>query len=229
MIVEGSPRSSVAYWSKHLLRTDQNERVEILETALWSENEQQSLRESLQHFQDMTKLTGKGEKGLYCAHIDPHGDYEMSEEQWERSIDILEEELGFVAQPRLVVRHTKNNREHIHVVWQRTKQNDEGKFVLISDSCNFKKHELAARQMETEFGHAPVRGVFTGRQYDEQGYCRDKRPVAKLNHKEWQQSLRTARNKKSTRGRTGQAMDRKQNRQSVSFCIGKVGLHSLPG
>ncbi len=121
MIIKGASRSSVSYWAKHLLRTDHNEQVEVLETAIWHESASQSVAESLQHFQSMTRLTEKGEKGLYCAHIDPNGQYEMTPKEWQASLNILEQELGFTGQPRLVVKHVKDQRDHIHVVWQRTK------------------------------------------------------------------------------------------------------------
>lgn len=191
MIVKGASRSSVSFWSQHLLRLDHNERVDVLETALWDEDERQSLHESLQHFQDMARLTARGEKGLYCAHIDPHGDYAMEEEHWHRAANILEEHLGLTAQPRVVVKHTKNGRDHIHVVWMRTKQNEDGRFTLVSDSHNYKNHELAARRMEEAFGHARVKGVFTGRDRDpDTQRCRDARPVAEIGHTEWQRAAR---------------------------------------
>ena len=191
MIIKGASRSSVSFWSKHLLRTDHNEQVEVIETAIWHEQPAQAVAETLQHFQSLTRLTEKGQKGLYCAHIDPGGQYDMTSDQWQASLSILEHELGLSGQPRLVVKHLKDDREHLHVVWQRTQEVEAGKFTLISDSHNYKHHELAARQMEHVFEHEPVRGVFTGRERDpETGRCLDERPVAKLHHHEWQQAER---------------------------------------
>ncbi|ETW96596.1 MAG: hypothetical protein ETSY1_25990 [Candidatus Entotheonella factor] len=193
MIVKGGSRSSVAFWSKHLLRTDENEAVTVLETALWKDDAPTSLHRSLEHFQDMAKLTERGKKGLYCAHIDPACGENMTEEDWHKTVDILEEQLGFTGQPRLIVKHTKNGRDHIHVIWQRARQReDKEKWFLISDSGNFKKHELAARAMERELGHSHIKGVFTGRDRDPKtNRPRDPRPVAALNHKEWQRVKRT--------------------------------------
>ncbi len=191
MIVKGASRSSVSYWSKHLLRTDHNEQVEVLETAIWHEDTSQAVYESLHHFQQMSRLTEKGEKGLYCAHIDPDGGYEMTPQHWQASVATLEAQLGLSGQPRLMVKHVKDGRDHLHVVWQRTQQLEDGKFILVSDSYNYKHHELAARQMEIDLGHEPVKGVFTGRDRDpETGHCRDERPVARLHHQEWQQGER---------------------------------------
>ncbi len=184
MIVKGASRSSASYCSKHLLRTDHNEQVEVLETPIWHEDTAQAVAESLHHFQRMSRLTEKGQKGLYCAHLDPDGRYEMTPQAWLASLDILESELGLSGQPRLLVKHLKDDREHLHVVWQRAKQLDDGKFVLVSDSYNYKHHELAARQMEVHLDHESVRGVFTGRDRDPQtGLCLDERPVARLNHR----------------------------------------------
>ncbi len=230
MIVKGGSRSSVAFWSNHLLRTDKNEEVIVLETALWQDDERTSLHQSLQHFQDMARLIERGKKGLYCAHIDSEPGYEMSREDWETSIDILERQLGFEGQPRLVVKHRKNGRDHIHVVWQRAKQHENGHFFLISDSGNYKKHELAARRMERELGHAHIKGVFTGRDRDPKTKrYRDARPVAALNHREWQRAKRTGTDPKSIKADIAGLWKANKNGRAFTSALERAGYRLVRG
>src|SRR5690242_160913 len=114
MIIKGHSRGSAAKLAKHLLRGDTNERVSILELH----SPIADLSEALKDWQVLAGGT-KGDKGLYHANIDPDARYEMTQEQWKRAVDVLEEELGLKGQPRAVVMHEKHGRAHIHVVWQR--------------------------------------------------------------------------------------------------------------
>jgi cell envelope opacity-associated protein A len=147
MIVKGGSRAGPVELAAHLLRVDTNERAEVVElrdvAAL-------GLRGALCDMQAMT-AANRGRFGLYHASINPEGDYErLTPAQWERCVDVLEHKLGLEGQPRAVVRHVKEGREHTHVVWQRT---DADTLTLRSDSQNFAKHKAASRQMERELGH----------------------------------------------------------------------------
>ncbi|MCP4305067.1 MAG: relaxase/mobilization nuclease domain-containing protein, partial [bacterium] len=178
MIIKGSSRAAPKRLAKHLLRGDTNERVEIIASDYTAT---QNLNEALLEMQALTAGT-RGFKGLYHANIDPHGDYNMTEEQWFRAVDVLEEELGLQHQPRVVVKHQKNGREHLHVVWART---DIETMTLRSDSNTYMAHERASHRLEDEFGHEHVPGAH---------YKRDKtqeRPVADFSHMEWQQMERS--------------------------------------
>jgi len=155
LIINGGSRGGAQDLAKHLLRTDTNELVEVIEIHHGSQN----LAEALADFEMMVNLTKQGQLGLYHANIDPDGKYEMTSEQWQRCVELLEQELGFEGLPRAVVRHKKEGREHLHVVWQRT---DTDTQTLRTDSWNYKKHELASRQLEKEFGHELVQGKHVG-------------------------------------------------------------------
>jgi hypothetical protein len=98
-----------------------------------------------------------------------------------RAIDRLERELGFSGQPRVVVVHEKQGREHTHVVWSRTDL-ERGRAIPIDH--NFRKHELVARELEREFGHARVQGAHIERE----GRARPKRTPS---YAEMHQAART--------------------------------------
>nr|WP_218821390.1 relaxase/mobilization nuclease domain-containing protein [Sphingomonas laterariae] len=107
----------------------------------------------------------------------------MTPQQWARAVEILEEELGLQGQPRAVVMHEKNGREHIHVVWARA---DMDTMTLRSDSQNYQAHERASLRMEQEFGHEHVPGKHAKRDRDVQPEF----PSADARHDEWQQAER---------------------------------------
>jgi hypothetical protein len=179
MIIKGSSRAGPSQLSRHLQRTDTNERVKILQL----DSPTESLAEALRDWQLIASGT-RGSKGLYHANIDPDTRYTMTPEQWRRSVDVLEQELGLTGQPRAIVMHEKNGRAHIHVVWQRT---DIDTMTLVPDGNNYYAHERASLALEKEFGHEHVPGKHAKRDREKQPEF----PKQEFNHAEWQQSERT--------------------------------------
>jgi hypothetical protein len=179
MIIKGGSRAGPEQLAKHLQRRDKNEMVDILELQSPAPN----LDEALRDWQTLSEGT-RGTKGLYHVNIDPAKEYVMSLEQWQRCVDVLEKELGFEGQPRAVVMHQKQGRQHLHVVWART---DIDTMTLRSDSLNYPAHERASKALELEFGHELVPGKHAKRDREKQPEF----PNAAVNHAEWQQAERT--------------------------------------
>lgn len=180
MIIKGGSRSGPKQLAAHLLRTDTNETVRILDDTYSVSGD---LMEALVDMQTLT-MAVRGTKGLYHANIDPEAHYEMTDEQWFRAVEVLEKELGLDGQPRVVVMHEKKDRQHLHVVWART---DMEQLKLRSDSMNYPAHERASLALELEFGHEHVPGKHAKKHLN-----RDQpTPVAEMNHAEWQQWERT--------------------------------------
>jgi hypothetical protein len=178
MIIKGTSRGNPKQLAAHLLRADTNERIEILELNSPTDD----LGETFREWQTLTTATA-GSKGLYHANISPDAGYAMTPEQWERAADVLADKLGLSNQPRTIVLHEKDGREHIHVVWQRT---DTDTMTLVSDSWNYPAHEEASLALEKEFGHDIVPGKHAKRDRDKQPEF----PRAETNHAEWQQAER---------------------------------------
>lgn len=177
MIVNGKSRGGPKQLATHLLRADTNERVTVLEL----QSSHTELADAFKEWQMIAEGT-QGKRGLYHANIDPDARYTMSAEQWHRSVEVLERELGLDGQPRAVILHEKHGRQHLHVVWQRT---DIATMTLISDSKNYYAHEDASSRLEEEFGHERVPGKHSKRDPDRA------LPQAEINHAEWQQAERT--------------------------------------
>ena len=177
MIIKGKSRAGPSQLARHLGRADTNERVEILQLDSAGTTEQ-----AFRDWQTYTLATN-GKLGLYHANIDPDAKYDMTRDQWWRAVEVLEEELGLQGQPRAVVLHEKNGREHIHVVWART---DMGTMKLRGDGWNYDAHERASLRLEQEFGHEHVPGKHAKRDREKQPEF----PKAEVSHDEWQQSER---------------------------------------
>ncbi len=161
MIIKGGSRSGrasyITYLARHLLRADTNEVVNVLEVRGTVAID---LRGAMREMSALG-LCATSARPLYHANIDPGPDEPpLADQQKFYAIDRLEIELGFVKQPRIIVEHIKNGRPHLHSVWSRI---DVGRARVISDSHNYLRHEVVARDLEATFGHRRIQGAHIGR------------------------------------------------------------------
>lgn len=117
------------------------------------------LRKSLLEMSLTSELT-KSDKGLYHGLYCPaYGeDQTLSDEDWIRAADIMEEERGYTGQKRAIVLHQKHSKIHAHIVWERY---DHEAGIMKSDSFSYYAQDRARRRIEIEFGHqlTPVRNT----------------------------------------------------------------------
>jgi hypothetical protein len=152
MIINGGPRRNWRFFAKHLVRTDENERVTVAEIrGLAGDTPLEALREM-----DALASGTRCKDFFYHANLNPRDDERLTPQQWELAVDRLEANLGLEGQSRLVVEHEKEGRVHRHVIWSRI---DPDSLTAISDSHNFAKHAATSRELEKEFDLQPVRPV----------------------------------------------------------------------
>ena len=180
MVIKGNSVKGAVALAKHLGRLDTNERrntvLELKGVAA------EDLRGALREMEAVASGNPNCEKPLYHASINSRAEERMTEEQKLKAVDRLEKELGLTGQARAIVVHEKNDgREHTHIVWARVRSDD---LRVISDSHNYRSHELVARELEREFGHQRVQGVHVERDGAP-------RPERTPNHREHQQAERT--------------------------------------
>jgi hypothetical protein len=157
MVIKGTACAGARRLAVHLLRTDTNERAEVAELrGVVAEDLPGALREM-----EAVASGARTTKPFYHSSINTRADERLTDEQRTRAIDRLEAELGLSGQPRVIVIHSKEGREHCHIVWSRI---DLERMAAISDSHNFRKHELVARDLEREFGHERVQGAHVERE-----------------------------------------------------------------
>ena len=138
------------------MRTDTNERAEVKELRGVAAED---LRGALLEMQAVASGS-RATKPFYHASINTRAEERLTDEQRAYAIDRLEEKLGLSGQPRTVVVHQKEGREHCHIVWSRVQLQT---MRTISDSHNYRKHEEVARALEREFGHERVQGAHAER------------------------------------------------------------------
>jgi hypothetical protein len=186
MVIKGKSVAGATRLDAHLKRTDTNEEMRVLELRDVAADD---LRGALKEMEAIASACPNCEKPFYHASINTRAEERMTPEQRGQAIDRLEKELGLTGQPRVVVLHEKKDREHIHIVWSRI---DLERMRVISDSHNYRKHEIVARELEREFGHKRVQGAHIER--DGQP-----RPERTPSHKEHQQAERTGISPKEAR------------------------------
>jgi hypothetical protein len=114
---------------------------------------------------DIIARGAETEKYLYHLSINPAHDEQLTPEQLERTLALLDKELGFENQPRAAVMHEQDGLQHYHVVWSRLEQvPGQERWRAIADSHNYRKHEIAARQLEQEYGWKHVQGAHIERE-----------------------------------------------------------------
>ena len=156
MVIKGTSCAGARRLAVHLSRTDNNERAEVKELRGVSAGD---LRGALLEMEAMAG-GARTAKPFYHASINTRADERLTDDQRMHAIDRLELELGLSGQPRVVVVHEKLGREHCHVVWSRVRLDT---MTAISDSHNYRKHELVGRELERQFGHEPVQGAHVER------------------------------------------------------------------
>lgn len=146
MIIKGGSRKSGAFFAKHLMKTEDNERVSIAEMkGLYAED----LPEAFRELKALAKGT-RAENYFYHASMNPREDERLNDEQWEFAVDRLEHNLGLDGHARFQVQHVKEGREHRHIVWSRV---DPDSMTTTPDSNNYLAHVKTRDELEREFDH----------------------------------------------------------------------------
>jgi hypothetical protein len=212
VVIKGGSISGAARFAAHLQRTDTNEiRNEVIEMR---DVAAPDLRGALREMEAVASACPNCQKPLYQASINTQAHERMSDEQRMQAVDRLEKELGLTGQPRVVVVHEKNDgREHCHVVWSRI---DLDKMRVISDSHNYRKHEIVARELEREFGHERVQGAHIERNGQP-------RPPRTPSHKEIQQGARTGVSPKQAREHLTALWQRADNGKAFAEALSQSG------
>ncbi len=150
MIIKGDPAGNVGFWSKHLLRTDTNDSVKVMEIkGRLSADVPKALREM-----ELIAAQSRSEGNfMYQANINPQEWEHLTQDQWREAVDILEKNLGLEGHQRIVVEHEKEGRTHRHVIWNRV----DVESLLVADmGGNYRIHTKTSRELEDRFDLTPT-------------------------------------------------------------------------
>lgn len=117
MIPKASQRGSGQDLATHLLNGFDNEQIEIVDLRGAVADD---LHGAFAEWQLQAEALSRCRNYLYSLSINPDPRYgPLTRAQYGDYIDRVEATLGLSGQPRAVVFHVKNGREHCHVVWSR--------------------------------------------------------------------------------------------------------------
>lgn len=146
MIPKGNRRGGGQQLATHLLNAHDNELVQVHELRGAIAND---LHGAFSEWAAASTAT-KCKKYLYSLSINPdHRQMNFDKAHYIDFIERTERALGLIDQPRAIVFHSKDGREHCHVVWSRI---DTDKCRAIEQSFDRPKLHDVAREFAHEYG-----------------------------------------------------------------------------
>ncbi|MEO1194336.1 MAG: relaxase/mobilization nuclease domain-containing protein [Pseudomonadota bacterium] len=173
MILKGSQRGGALDLADHLLRTDENEHVEVHRLRGFAA---QDLVGALNETYAVSRGT-RCKQFMFSVIFNPPPSEEVKTEDFEAAIECVEKRFGLSEQPCAVVFHEKEGRRHAHAVWSRI-DTEQMKAVQLSYFKN--KLQSISRELFLEHGWTMPRGFVNSAERDPKNFTLD----------EWQHSKR---------------------------------------
>lgn len=115
MILKASQRSGAKQLGLHLMKTEENEHVEIHEVSGFvADDLMGAMKEA-----HALSLGTQCKQHLFSVSLNPPATESVRVEVFEQACDMIEERMGLTGQPRMIVFHEKEGRRHAHAVWSR--------------------------------------------------------------------------------------------------------------
>lgn len=115
MILKASQRGGGKQLGLHLLKTEENEHVEVHEIrGFVSDDVVGAMKEAY-----AVSLGTKCKQFLFSVSLNPPETESVGVNVFENAADRIEEKTGLTGQPRVIVFHEKEGRRHAHAVWSR--------------------------------------------------------------------------------------------------------------
>ncbi len=183
MILKGSQRGGAKQLAAHLLKTVENEHVEVHEIrGFVSEKLPGALREAYAMAQGT-----RCRQFLFSLSLNPPPNEIVPVRDFEKAIEAIERKLGLEAQPRAIVFHEKDGRRHAHCVWSRI---DPAAMKAINLPHYKLKLRDVSRELYLEHGWQMPRGLMDSKERDPRNFTRE----------QWQQAMRAAQDPKAIKG-----------------------------
>lgn len=144
MILKASSRANGFDLAVHLMNGYDNEQVDIAEVRGTIADD---LYGAFAEFEAIASGT-KAKKPLYSLSMNPAE--KLTRAQYAEAIDAIEGKLGLTGQPRIIVFHVKDGREHAHIVWSRI---NAAEMKAVHMSYDHSKLMDMAVQLAEKFGH----------------------------------------------------------------------------
>jgi len=183
MILKASQRGGARQLALHLLKSDENEHVEVHDIRGFVSSD---LESALHEAYAVSRGT-RCRQFLFSLSLSPPERERVPIQAFEDAIAEVEGKLGLSDQPRAVVFHEKAGRRHAHCVWSRI-DTDAMKAINLP---HFKlKLRDVSRQLYIDHGWRMPHGLVNSRERDPRNFTRQ----------EWQQAKRAGQDPKTLKG-----------------------------
>lgn len=183
MILKASQRGGGKQLGLHLMKTEENEHVEVHEIrGFVSDDIVGALKEA-----HAVSLGTRCKQFLFSVSLNPPPQERVPVETFEDAIQRIEERNNLKGQPRIVVFHEKEGRRHAHAVWSRI----DAETMTARNLPHFKlKLRDLSRDLYLEQGWKMPRGLMNSREADPRNFTLQ----------EWQQAKRMGRDARDLKG-----------------------------
>lgn len=212
MILKASQRSGAKQLGQHLLKTEENEHVEIHEVSGFvSDDLMGAMKEA-----HALSLGTKCKQFLFSVSLNPPSAESVRAEVFERACDVIEERLGLKGQPRMIVFHEKEGRRHAHAVWSRIDAE-----TMTAKPLPFFKRTLnaIAKELYLENGWKMPDGFRDAKLRDPRNFTLD----------EWQQAKRTGLDAREVKATIQECWAMSDNGPSFAKALEERGLFLAQG
>ncbi|WP_323810715.1 relaxase/mobilization nuclease domain-containing protein [Sphingobium baderi] len=212
MIVKGSQRGGAKQLGLHLLKTEENEHVEIHEISGFVADDVMGAMKEAHALAQGTKCR----QHLFSVSLNPPPNESVRVEVFEEACAKIENQLGLAGHPRMLVFHEKEGRRHAHAVWSRIDADS-----MTAQNMSFFKTKLRdiSKNLYLENGWEMPEGFRDWR-------LRDPRDCT-LN--EWQQAKRAGIGPREVKANIRQCWDRSDNGAAFAKALEERGLFLAQG
>jgi hypothetical protein len=212
MILKASQRGGAKQLGLHLLKTTENERVEIHEVRGFISDD---VMDAMHEAYAVSRGT-KCRQFLFSVSLNPPETENVRVEVFEQALAKIEERNGLTDQPRIVVFHEKEGRRHAHAVWSRI----DAETMTAKPLPHFKlKLRDVSKELYIENGWKMPRGFIDQKQRDPRNFTLD----------EWQQAKRHGHNAKDMKALMQECWAVSDSRQAFSSALQERGLYLSRG
>jgi hypothetical protein len=212
MILKGSQRGGAKQLGRHLLKTSENEHVEVHEVSgFMASDVLGALREA-----EAISMGTRCKQPLFSVSLNPPQHESVRPEIFETALAAIEERNGLSGQPRVVVFHEKEGRRHCHAVWSRIDPE-----TMTARPLPFFKTKLreVSKQIYLENGWQMPRGLMDSKERDPRNFTLS----------EWQQAKRAKLDARDLKGAIQECWAVSDNRASFAKALEERGLFLARG
>lgn len=163
MILKASQRGGAKQLGLHLLKTEENEHVELHEIRGFVSSD---LIGALKEVQAISMGT-KCKQFLFSVSLNPPETESVDIDVFEDAVRRIEEKNGLTGQPRVIVFHEKEGRRHAHAVWSRI---DAESMTAVNMSHFKTKLRDLSRELYLENDWKMPRGLMNSAERDPRNY-----------------------------------------------------------